>query len=78
MSRSDMKIISTCIILFLFLVSNIESHSQDVYNLWEGKTIPHYKENTLKEYEEEFWGTTCILNVTKPTLTVYKWRRRSK
>ena len=49
-----------------------ESKAQDVYYLWEGLEKPYYKENNIKEFEEEHWGTMCVLNVTEPTLTVYK------
>ena len=58
--------------LFLFLMFGIATEAQDVYNLWDGQEKPYYKENNLKEYEEELWGTTCLLNVTEPTLTVYE------
>ena len=47
------------------------SQAQDVYKLWEGQKKPFYKENNLKEYEAEAYGTTCIYNITEPTLTVY-------
>jgi len=48
------------------------SKVQDVYNLWDAGEKPHYKVNNLQEYEEEAWGTTCVFNITEPTLTVYK------
>jgi len=55
----------------------VEAYPQDVYKLWEEKTKPYYKENTLKEYEEEAWGVTCVFNVTEPTLTVYRAEGRN-
>jgi len=48
------------------------SKVQDVYHLWEAGGKPHYKVNDLQEYEEDAWGTTCVFNITEPTLTVYK------
>lgn len=56
-------------LLFFTLSTN---KAQDVYNLWDGHKIPFYKANDLVEYEEEFWGTVCLLNVTQPTLTIYR------
>lgn len=47
------------------------SLSQTTINLWENDNIPYYKANTLQEYEEEAYGTTCVFKVTKPTLTIY-------
>ena len=52
--------------LFLLLFITKGTEAQDVYKLWEGQEKPYYKENELKEYEEELWGTTCLLNVTEP------------
>ena len=49
-----------------------ENTAQDVYKLWEGQDKPFYKENNLKEFEKESWGTMCVFNVTEPTLSVYK------
>jgi len=57
--------------LILFLIIGKSTKAQDVYKLWDGKK-PYYKENKLKEYTEELWGTTCVYNITEPTLTVYK------
>jgi len=48
------------------------SKGQDVYHLWDEGGKPHYRANNLQEYEEEAWGTTCVFNITEPTLTVYK------
>lgn len=48
-----------------------ELNAQDVYNLWAGQEKPYYKENQLKEYQKELWGTQCVFNITEPTLTVY-------
>jgi acetyl esterase/lipase len=41
-------------------------------NLWGKGGKPYYRENTLMEYEKEAYGTTCVFNVTEPTLTVYE------
>jgi len=59
-------------IFVIFILSFKESESQDVYDLWKGEAKPYYKENDLKEYEEEAWGTMCLFDVTEPILTVYK------
>lgn len=55
----------------LFIMVVFQSLSQNVYKLWEGQEIPYYKENNLKEYEKEAYQTTCVFNITEPTLTVY-------
>ncbi|MGB5553392.1 MAG: alpha/beta hydrolase [Flavobacteriaceae bacterium] len=46
--------------------------AQDTFNLWKNETKPFYKENNLIETEKEAWGTKCVLNITEPTLTIYK------
>lgn len=46
--------------------------AQEVLPLWNEGEKPHYKANDLVEYEEEFWGTTCVLNIIEPTLTIFK------
>lgn len=46
--------------------------AQEIYKLWESGEKPFYKENNLKEYEKEAWGTQCVFNITEPTLTIYK------
>ncbi|MBB6459043.1 alpha/beta hydrolase [Flammeovirga kamogawensis] len=56
---------------FLLLVFNAVN-AQEVIHLWEGQEKPFYKENDLKEYEEEAYGTTCVFDITEPTLTVFK------
>lgn len=61
----------TIAIIILFFFSGI-IYAQDVYHLWENGEIPYYKENNLKEYEEEAYGTQCVFNIVEPTLTVYK------
>ena len=58
--------------LSLFVLTKTASKAQNVYKLWDDQEIPFYKENNLVEYEEEFWGTVCVLNVTDPTLTIYR------
>ena len=57
--------------LFFFIIIN-QSMAQDIYNLWEGEKKPYHKENDLEEYEKEAWGTTCVFDITEPTLTVYQ------
>jgi acetyl esterase/lipase len=66
-----MKKYMSFIIVLISLVVVKDSVSQDVYKLWEEGQKPYYKENTLKEYEAEAWGTMCLYNVVDPTLTVY-------
>ncbi len=61
----------TLVSLLLQLVF-IQSHAQEVYKLWEGVDIPFYKENNLKEYEKEAFQTTCVFDITEPTLTIYE------
>lgn len=58
------------LLLLIVMFGNI-ARAQTVYNLWEGREKPYYKENDLKEYQEELWGTVCLFNITEPTLTVY-------
>ena len=41
-------------------------------NCGESKRNHTIKENTLKEYEKEAWGTMCVFDITEPTLTIYK------
>jgi len=72
-----MKITIQFYLLSLFILFGIAANAQDVYNLWEGGKKPYYKENNLKEYEEERWGTLCLFNVTEPTLTVYEAKRNN-
>ncbi len=60
-----------CVIIFI-LFSGKPAVAQDVFKLWNEGEKPHYKANELIEYEEEFWGTTCVLNITEPTLTIFK------
>jgi acetyl esterase/lipase len=57
-----------------FLVALVcgDGSAQDIYNIWDGEEKPHYKENTLKEYEKvSSFGVVCAYDVTEPTLTVY-------
>lgn len=60
--------------LFLALNSVLYSTivAQEVINLWNIDNIPYYKENPLVEYEKQAYGTTCVFNITNPTLTIYK------
>jgi acetyl esterase/lipase len=65
-----MKHITLIFLLILFTFT--QSNSQIVYELWEGEEIPFYKESNLKEYEKEAYQTTCVFDITKPTLTIYE------
>lgn len=67
-----MKKITKLYLLFLIIFFGQNTKAQDVYKLWEGQDKPYYKENKLKEYQKELWGTLCLFNVTDPTLTIYK------
>ena len=68
-----MKTTIQLFLLFLLLFLNLQkSIAQDVYKLWDGQKKPYYKDNNLKEYEKEAFGTMCVYDVTEPTLTVYK------
>lgn len=46
--------------------------AQDVISLWHKNSKPFYKENSLVEYEKEAYGTTCVFNITEPTLSIYE------
>lgn len=58
-------------LISLLLFSTVLLCAQDKYPLWEEGKMPHYKENNIKEYEEESWGALCSFNVTVPELFVY-------
>lgn len=58
--------------LFLSVFVINDTCAQDIYMLWEGLEKPYYKENEVKEIEEERWGSMCVLNVIEPTLTVFE------
>lgn len=45
--------------------------AQEELKLWQEGTKPFYKENDLKEFEKEAWGTKAVGNITEPTLTIY-------
>lgn len=49
----------------------------DVIHIWDGQIKPFHKENDIKEYEAQNWGTICVFNVTEPTLTVYKAKNKN-
>jgi len=36
------------------------SYAQLELKLWEGLEKPYYKENDLKEFEKEIWGTKVV------------------
>jgi acetyl esterase/lipase len=57
---------------FILQICYYNAHAQEVYDLWPDNEIPHYKENDLIENEQNLWGTTCLADVTHPTLTVFK------
>ncbi|MCP4978734.1 MAG: alpha/beta hydrolase [Maribacter sp.] len=67
-----MKTIFQNNVFILFLLVSHICVGQEVYNLWGSGEIPYYRENNLKEYEKEAWGTQCVFNITKPTLSIYK------
>ena len=48
------------------------AYARETMSLWGKGEKPYYKENTLEEYEKEAFGTTCVYNITEPTLTIYK------
>ena len=57
--------------LLLLVITGTSGEAQDVYDLWEGNNMPFYKESDVVEIEKPLWGTTAVLKVVKPTLTVY-------
>jgi acetyl esterase/lipase len=65
-----MKQLALVFLLLLFAFN--QSNSQVVYELWEGQEIPYYKASNLKEYEKEAFETTCVFDITEPTLTIYE------
>lgn len=67
-----MKAKTLAIHIPLFFLTCHLGHAQEEFKLWEGEKKPFYKENDLKEFEIEVWGTTAVGNVTEPTLTIYK------
>lgn len=56
----------------LFFAIQLSLVGQEIYPLWEGQGKPYYKENQLQEYEEEMFGSIGVLDITEPTLTVYR------
>lgn len=67
-----MNITSCSFLLIIQLLFISPLKAQEVYKLWEGQPKPYYKENSVKEYEKESWGTKVVCNVTEPSLTVFK------
>ncbi len=67
-----MKTTALVIHLFLFFITCPQGNAQEVFKLWEDGKKPFYKDNDLKEYEKEAWGTKAVGNITEPTLTIYK------
>ncbi len=65
-----MKLKST-VLCACIMWMGLHLQGQEEVELWRGMKTPYLKDNNLKEYEEEIWGTRCLRNVTKPTLTIY-------
>jgi len=67
------------IIVLVLLTSSVflSAQAQDIFQLWEKQAKPYYKENNLVEYEEDAYGTKVIYNISDPTLTVFKARRKN-
>lgn len=61
---------NTTILLFSLICGL--AYTQDELKLWEGMEKPFYKENDLKEFEKEVWGTKAVGNIVEPTLTIYR------
>ncbi|WP_281613795.1 alpha/beta hydrolase [Flammeovirga sp. SubArs3] len=66
------------LIFWLILLLSTSLYGQEVYPLWEKVEIPFYKENDLKEYEKEAYGTLCVFDITHPTITVFKAKGKHK
>ncbi len=67
-----MKTTGLVLHLLLFFITCHQGIAQEEFKLWEDGKKPFYKENDLKEFEKEAWGTKAVGNITEPTLTVYK------
>jgi acetyl esterase/lipase len=67
-----MKTTALVIHVLLFFISCHHGNAQEEFKLWEEGKKPFYKDNDLKEYEKEVWGTKAVGNITEPTLTIYK------
>ncbi|MCJ7467999.1 MAG: alpha/beta hydrolase [Maribacter sp.] len=67
-----MKTTALVIHLLLFFITCHQGNAQEEFKLWEDGKKPFYKDNDLKEYEKEVWGTKAVGNITEPTLTIYK------
>ncbi|MEM7372964.1 MAG: alpha/beta hydrolase [Bacteroidota bacterium] len=60
------------LLLLIFLSLWVEKNfGQELLKLWEPGTKPHYKENSLQEFEKEEWGTMNAYHITEPTMTIY-------
>jgi acetyl esterase/lipase len=59
-------------LILLLLTVVLMAKGQDVLDLWSDEDIPNFKQNNLEEFEAQAYGTNCVYNVTKPTLTIYK------
>lgn len=60
-----------CCLIIAFAFATLPAWAQDTLLIWQGQTPPHYKSNTLHEYEKDMYGTTVVLDITQPTLTVF-------
>lgn len=67
-----MKMTALARTILLFFMICCFTYAQEEIKLWDLEKAPFYKENNLKEYEKEAWGTQCVLDITVPTLTLYK------
>jgi acetyl esterase/lipase len=63
----QMKIVIFCSFLYLAF----STFAQNKYKLWENGEMPYAKDNSVKEYEKEAWGTMCVFKVSQPTLSVF-------
>lgn len=65
---------STRYIACFFLTLSLSHYSaaQETIGLWDGQSKPHYKTNSIKEYEDSCWEVTCVYGVTDPSLIVYR------
>jgi acetyl esterase/lipase len=66
------------VIVFISCFLHLQSlNAQSIIPLWEAGQKPFYKENDLKEYEGEAFGTKVVYNVLDPTLTIFKAKRKN-
>lgn len=66
------KVLCVHCFLSVFAVwSSTLLYGQEVIALWPNDEIPFSKPCDLVEKEKEAWGTRCVFDITKPTLTFY-------